>query len=479
MSETNSAERARLWLEETLAELNQLRNAGTTRTPAFKAWRQHTLTVIQRIWPEEPKRPERFRRIPFTPTKPSADRAVVREHYEKGCGEAASLLRSYLADVRRGGLASELPQPEAPAPEISVEDLAVPEPEAPLSIVPERRELPPPMPGLDRDIAPRPEPRSSASMPRLPKRSPALPPRAARPPAREVPPEREDERPTFESEPTVERDAAPWSEVPTSEAPRMPPPPPRRGVGGTDDLRKAAEAAFRSLRDAATNRRATDPGSGPAAPPRRSRAVIPEPEPLAPPRLESGSEDPSSRDPLDGPEFTIEEAPPREERPRAVREPASPPEARSTGGRTPPRVPPSRRPVSLVPRAAVPPAPKADAEDSPEEVTRTTEEFLSASPIFARGDRTEEERAPSRPQVTVAAARDLAILARDRELEAMGVAASDRTLVRQVLLEVTRAIEANDVSWELMRHAIHAVTEYPVLARRALPMLIPFIRAAA
>lgn len=98
----NESQRAREWLERQMAELAQLRNANR-RDPVFKSWRQQTATVIQRIWPNDPRRADRFRRIPFTPPMPKPSDRQVREHYERGWGEAGVLLREMLTEVNLHG----------------------------------------------------------------------------------------------------------------------------------------------------------------------------------------------------------------------------------------------------------------------------------------------------------------------------------------------------------------------------------------
>ena len=66
MSRSEATERSKRWLEEQLETLGGLRNA-TSRDSTFKSWRQNTLTVLQRIWPGETMRSEKFRRIAFSP----------------------------------------------------------------------------------------------------------------------------------------------------------------------------------------------------------------------------------------------------------------------------------------------------------------------------------------------------------------------------------------------------------------------------
>ncbi len=98
MTDPTSAQRAREWLERQLAELGQLRNASR-RDSGFKAWRQNTLTVLQRIWPEDAPRIERFRRIPFSPPMQRPTERQVREYFGRGWGEAGQYLRSLLSEV--------------------------------------------------------------------------------------------------------------------------------------------------------------------------------------------------------------------------------------------------------------------------------------------------------------------------------------------------------------------------------------------
>ena len=84
-------------------ELSNLRNA-TQRDPSFKNWRQATLTVMQRIWPGDQARSERFRRIPFSPADPRADGRAVREWYSRGCQEAGRVLNAFIEEIRRDGV---------------------------------------------------------------------------------------------------------------------------------------------------------------------------------------------------------------------------------------------------------------------------------------------------------------------------------------------------------------------------------------
>lgn len=98
------------WLRQQIDELGALRNASV-RDPQFKAWRQNTLTFIQRIWPGDTSKSERFRRVPFTPPSTRHDPRTAREYYERGCGEALEYLNSLLASL--GDLAAIAAAPAA------------------------------------------------------------------------------------------------------------------------------------------------------------------------------------------------------------------------------------------------------------------------------------------------------------------------------------------------------------------------------
>lgn len=103
MSSAAAAQNAIERLELQLKELTGIRNA-TARDPSFKNWRQATLTIMERIWPGDQDRCERFRRIPFSPADPRADLRVMREWYSRGCQEAARVLTTFVDDVRANGV---------------------------------------------------------------------------------------------------------------------------------------------------------------------------------------------------------------------------------------------------------------------------------------------------------------------------------------------------------------------------------------
>jgi len=85
-------------LREVISILRELSNAGP-RDQSFKQWRQVTLTLLQRIWPNDQGNAARFRRIPFSPPSSRADSRTVRECYERGVCEAVAYLESSNEEV--------------------------------------------------------------------------------------------------------------------------------------------------------------------------------------------------------------------------------------------------------------------------------------------------------------------------------------------------------------------------------------------
>ncbi|MBK7368902.1 MAG: hypothetical protein IPJ04_13640 [Candidatus Eisenbacteria bacterium] len=107
-------QRCRQMIEEQVAQLGTLRNANP-RDPGFKLWRQNTLTVLQRVWPGDSTRSERFRRIAFTPSHGKPDGQTLRDWYTRGCTDASAYLVALLEMIAREGV--------PPAPSVKPEAL--------------------------------------------------------------------------------------------------------------------------------------------------------------------------------------------------------------------------------------------------------------------------------------------------------------------------------------------------------------------
>ena len=97
-------------LDKQIEQLGGLRNGGT-RAVEFREWRQTTLTLIERMWPDQSSRATRFRRIPFSPASANSDDKVMRDAFERGCAEARRLLRLWHAEIGSRGLSQEVAAP--------------------------------------------------------------------------------------------------------------------------------------------------------------------------------------------------------------------------------------------------------------------------------------------------------------------------------------------------------------------------------
>jgi len=389
VSEISAGQHARQMLERQLAALSSLYNAGV-RSPNFREWRQATLTCIQRIWPAEPARPERFRRIPFSPPMGRPAEREVREYYERGCGEAGSLLKDYIAEIASVGL------PSAPAPSMTPAGA-------------------PPAPGANDD-----------DFPTLDLPGPGAGPAAA-PPR----PRLKDLLGFSEASDVLPAAAVAGTPQPAS-APAPPPAAPPAGPG-------AVEQAMAELES-----------HGFFAPPGHMIREAPAPGPPATPA------EPVASAPAPQPRIVVTGAEP----------PASPPP------------PPAMAPAPPAAQSPAPPAPATAAHVDAEDLGRVAEELLRASSALSSLPRrgTQDRRTSARE---IRSPIPLAIAALALEVEAMGVPEGHRSRARAVLLDLSRRLDAPNLSWDALREAMTFVMEFPSLGRRMVPLLLPYLDRAA
>lgn len=111
-----SVHQALRWIAEQTDRMGALRNANT-RDPGFREWRQNTVTVLQRIWPGQSDRAQRFRRVPFAPPSSRATDQEARECFERGFAEARKLLKMWETELRNLGTAGLASGSEGDTPE--------------------------------------------------------------------------------------------------------------------------------------------------------------------------------------------------------------------------------------------------------------------------------------------------------------------------------------------------------------------------
>ena len=112
MSLDEHTQRCRRWLDDQLEQIGRIRNANP-RDMTFKAWRQATMTVLQRIWSDEPARVERFRRIALRAPGQRTDPEVTPPGPSRGHGAACGSPPALAPDHAR----PRHPQPPSPRPQ--------------------------------------------------------------------------------------------------------------------------------------------------------------------------------------------------------------------------------------------------------------------------------------------------------------------------------------------------------------------------
>ncbi len=526
------------WLRQQIEELGALRNASV-RDPQFKAWRQNTLTFIQRIWPDDPSRSERFRRVPFSPPSTRADARTAREQFERGCGEALELLNAFRVALGEERVAPgttravpraddsfegdfptvELGAEAAPevspardesAPETPILDLppSHEEPAAPRSSGPTR--LPqdafrPVVPeGLPEDYA------GATPLDGAPGAGPAEPaPSAPRGPEAETPPSRRarpETRVSIRGPAGAERaepKVNPLKDILASHR-KDAAPAPRSGKNGRG--KKGGKARLKDMLGLASLEQAAHddaPGAAPATltpgPAGAGEAAAP------PPSVPASAGTPGSAAPPPGAAAPpVDPPPPHAEPPHSdhwtlpeflVPVEALPhPAPHATGQGTArdatmdgaPEAPGETSPPDpdVEPAAATSPDGPGEGPE-PDDAASMTADFLRNSPVLSSTPRPVTRRAasPREPAHTEpipardsAAGRLLALAAR---VDALGVPEGHRARARATLTDLARQVEEPEIAWEALREGVTVIMEFPPVARRALPLLIPFLDAAA
>jgi hypothetical protein len=104
------------------------------------------------------------------------------------------------------------------------------------------------------------------------------------------------------------------------------------------------------------------------------------------------------------------------------------------------------------------------------------QEFLRSSPVLGASAR--PVRRPARPHAPQSPAA-VTLVALANEVAHFGVPESQRAAARAQLLDLARRFDEQTLTWEALRGAITFAMDYPALARRVIPMLIPYLDLAA
>lgn len=120
----------------------------------------------------------------------------------------------------------------------------------------------------------------------------------------------------------------------------------------------------------------------------------------------------------------------------------------------------------------------------------SADDFLSASPVFmasgqpvrrvGRDARQPEERpAPPAGPRSITGPTAMAIAAVAAEVARLGVPDRRRADVRGTLIALAETLEDGSLDWNTLRATIQFSMEFPAVARRVIPLLIPFLDEAA
>jgi hypothetical protein len=116
------------------------------------------------------------------------------------------------------------------------------------------------------------------------------------------------------------------------------------------------------------------------------------------------------------------------------------------------------------------PDPAADAPYS------AMEEFMRSSPVLKASPRPVRRHTPV-PATPSPAAASLTALA--AEVAHLGVPEGQRAGARAMLLDLARQIDERELEWAGLRESLQLALEYPPLARRVIPLLVPYLDLAA
>jgi len=459
MSRDAAVAQARRWLEEQLVALAGLRNAQS-RDPSFRNWRQNTLTVLQRIWPNEPQHSEQFRRIPFTMPGTRTNPRAIREWYSRGCTEAARVLRALLEEVDTVGVPDTGGAPVVDDPEHRAEDdfptVELPNSDAPRAAVQSVDD----------------ENMIDLGGPRLPAGA-ATASMLDRQPDEPAPPSLMMARPELQAgKPVRPPAAAPATPAAPASKKRAASKPAKRERARGGSREKLKDMLGLARFEAHEGSAASEPSA--AAPP----AAAP------PAARETGNVDTTPPKRRIGPPVDLAGMIAPEFRDAPAVEPRRTRAAAADGVVQPAESAAPVEPVSPPPAVTPTPAPSAASHDErddeeaidPEAFARATEDFLRTSPVLGSTGRPVQRVSDGTAFLDPDA---VAVATLAREIGKLDVPESQRASLRAHLTDLAKRIEADTLDWDALRESVGVAMEYPELARRLMPILLPWLDRAA
>jgi hypothetical protein len=145
---------------------------------------------------------------------------------------------------------------------------------------------------------------------------------------------------------------------------------------------------------------------------------------------------------------------------------------------------PTEEPLELTSEFAAPAEESAESDGQTAETFHDpeslspAEEFLRTSPVLSsqarpikRGRRRTDTQPPSPTAVALSAVVS--------EISHLGVPEGQRAQARAALLDLARQVDERSLDWKSLRECVKLVMHYPPLARRVLPLLVPYLDTAA
>lgn len=510
-------QRCRQMIEEQVAQLGTLRNANP-RDAGFKLWRQNTLTVLQRVWPGDSTRSERFRRIAFTPSHGKPDGQTLRDWYTRGCTDAAAYLNALLEMIAREGV------PPAPSvkPEALPSSASAREDDFPVLDLPSASAKTggvtivlgqgdsladaAAIPGTDeRDLGSPAPPQLKVKL-----KGPVTTPQGPQPTIPQRPASLGSHTQKNSNAPDGDEPRGP-AQLPAQLAGKLPPPPAPEALESSpsqvpvlkvEAVAKAAEQAtpVAPVTKAAASAQPVAKAAAPVTPPAKAAAPTPPaaaaqaPAPAKKPARATKARKAAPKTKLKDllGLNAIEAA--AQAAAQAASRPAPPPAAEPVAA-APVTPPPPPQPPSESPAPPAPPLSKAEARAAAARAeaqaeaaehalpqlddaaaTQATEDFLRSSPVLGLTGKPVQRNTDDTGFTDPDA---IAVASLAAELGRLGVSEDEREPMRAELGGLAMEFETHAPQWSTLQRAVTMSMKHPELAKRLMPVVLPWLNRAA
>jgi hypothetical protein len=120
-----------------------------------------------------------------------------------------------------------------------------------------------------------------------------------------------------------------------------------------------------------------------------------------------------------------------------------------------------------------------EPEAQPEYDRAEMEAFLKSSPVLKASARPVVRQREAAPAAALQSPLANAVAALSADVERLGVPEGHRAAVRAMLLDLARGLDRQNVDWTMLSESMRLALAYPALARRVIPLLVPFLDIAS